>query len=109
MVLLRQLPLLLLALLLLLPPLLRCQVVADDAAAYGTEDRVVMRNVSRDCAHGGALDAALCLDAVRSAEQEKPGQGRRNPLSRCDGHHLESLGMRSEALRTPNSRKSYRA
>lgn len=60
-------PLLLLALFLL------CQMVTDDAARCRAEQRVMACDVARDRAHGGTLEAALCLGAVRCAEQQQRG------------------------------------
>ena len=82
-----QLALLLSALLLLLALLLLCHVVADDASGCGAQYRVMVRHVSRHGAHGGTLEAALCLDAGRCGEQEKRGQRRRNPLFRFGRDH----------------------
>src|SRR6185312_3650151 len=67
----RRLPLLLPSPLLLLALLLLCEMVADDAARRRAEHRMMPRKVSRHGAHRSALDAALCLHAVRCAEQQQ--------------------------------------
>lgn len=63
------LPLLLFSPLLLLALFLLCEMVADDAARGRAEQRVVACDVARHRAHGGTLEAALCLGAVTCAEQ----------------------------------------
>lgn len=87
MALVRSPPLPLFSLLLLLPLILLCQMVADDAARCRAEHRVVPREVARHRAHGGTLDATLGLGAVGGAEQQQRGQRGRNPLFRyCHGY-----------------------
>lgn len=84
------------SLLLLLPLLLLCQMVADDAARCRAEHRVVPREVARHRAHGGTLDATLGLGAVRRAEQQQRGQRGRNPLFRYDHGYLRYPRHRPE-------------
>lgn len=86
-----QLPLLLPSPLLLLTLFLFREVVADDAAGYRAHHRVMPRDVSRNGAHGGTLDAALRLGAVRCTEHEQRGHGHRNPLFRKSPGHLGFL------------------
>jgi hypothetical protein len=86
-----QLPLLLPSSLLLLAFLLLCEVVADDAACRGADYRMMMRDVSRHGTHRGALDAPLCLRAIRRSDQEQRGQRRRKPMFRYRSDHLKGL------------------
>ena len=88
MALVRGLPLLLFSPLPFLPLFLLGEMVADDTARSRAEHRVMPREVARHCAHGGALDAALCLRAVRGAEQQQRGQRGRHPLFRYGPGHL---------------------
>lgn len=74
--------------LLLLTLLLLCHMVADDAAPYRANHRVMARNMSRHGAHGGTLDAALGLGAVRDPQHEQRGRKRGEPLSRSGRGHL---------------------
>jgi len=53
---------------LLLSLLLLREVVSDDAACCGAEDGMMTRHVPGHATHGGALQAALRLDAARSSE-----------------------------------------
>ena len=67
------LPLLLFSPLLLLALFLLCEMVADDAARCRAEQRVMACYVTRHRAHGGTLEAALCVGVVTCAEQQQRG------------------------------------
>lgn len=86
-----QSPLLLPSTLLLRTPFLFRKVVTDDAAGYRAHHRVMPRDVPRNGAYGGTLQATLGLGTVRCAEHEERGHGRRNPLFRQSPGHFRFL------------------